>query len=128
MPHFAALVVRHANTPSLSRLPNDVRRVRLMQQRLGEDLTEPISLSALGASVGLSPFHAARLFSKAAGMPPHAWRNQLRIRRAYQAMRSGAPVADAAAAAGFVDQSHFTRHFKRAYGVAPGALMKTLRA
>jgi len=33
---------------------------------------------------------------------------------------SGAGLADAALAAGFADQSHMSRLFKRAYGPAPG--------
>ncbi|MBN3724188.1 LysR family transcriptional regulator [Burkholderia sp. Ac-20379] len=35
-------------------------------------------------------------------------------------VRAGLAVADVAAASGFVDQSHFTRHFKRMFGVPPG--------
>jgi AraC-like DNA-binding protein len=37
-----------------------------------------------------------------------------------RAIAAGAPLADAAATAGFADQSHMTRHFKRAYGITPG--------
>jgi AraC-like DNA-binding protein len=33
---------------------------------------------------------------------------------------AGTGLADAAAAAGFVDQSHLTRQFKARYGVTPG--------
>ena len=107
---------------------NDGARVAAMQDRLSHDLTEPITLAALGASVGLSSFHAARLFSKAIGMPPHAWRNQLRVARALHRLRAGVSVVEAAVAVGFFDQSHLTRHFKWTYGVPPGALTKSARA
>ena len=33
---------------------------------------------------------------------------------------AGAPLAEAAIAAGFADQSHMTRHFARTYGMPPG--------
>lgn len=118
---LSTLVVRHAlQRPSPGPLPRDDARVAAMKARLSGDLTEPLSLSALAAAVGLSPFHAARLFTKATGLAPHAWRTQLRLARALGPLRAGAALADVAAAVGFADQSHFTRHFKRAYGVPPG--------
>lgn len=117
----STLIVRHAlNHPEARRQRTDPPRVALMKERLAADLTEPVSLSQLAADVGLSPFHAARLFTQAAHMPPHAWRNQLRLQRALTPLRDGVPVTDVAAACGFTDQSHFTRHFRRMFGVPPG--------
>jgi AraC-like DNA-binding protein len=125
---FVSLLARHAESrPRIMPVGRDAARVDVMRDRLGQDLTESLTLSTLAASVGLSPFHAARLFTKTVGMPPHAWRNQLRVGRALQKLRSGATVAEAAASAGFFDQSHFTRHFTRAYGVSPGAMVKGQR-
>jgi AraC-like DNA-binding protein len=124
-----SLLVRHAkNRPQPAAIATDTVRVARMQQRLADDLTEPISLTTLAASVGLSPFHAARLFATIVGMPPHAWRNQVRIGRAVGLLRRGASVTEAATDVGFYDQSHFTRHFRRAYGVPPGQLAKAVRS
>lgn len=95
-------------------------RVETMRQRLAANLAEPLSLDDLAESVGLSPFHAARLFARSTGLPPHAWRNQLRLNRSLDLLRRGMSVAEAAAALGFSDQSHFTRHFRRAFGCPPG--------
>lgn len=118
---FALLISRHARSkPQAHALHTDGVRVATMQAKLVEDLTAPLTLGQLAATVGLSSFHAARLFSAGAGMPPHAWRNQMRLSRAIGMLRQGMSVADVAAATGFTDQSHFTRHFKRAYGAAPG--------
>jgi AraC-like DNA-binding protein len=44
-----------------------------------------------------------------------------RLDRARALIREGKPLADVALASGFSDQSHLTRHFKKAYGVSPGA-------
>ncbi|VXC29100.1 Transcriptional regulator, AraC family [Burkholderia sp. 8Y] len=115
------LLARHAlERPSCAPPAADAARVATMKARLADDLPEPVTLAELARTVGLSTFHAARLFSRETGLAPHAWRNQLRIARALPALRAGASIAHVAAASGFTDQSHFTRHFKRAFGVAPG--------
>jgi transcriptional regulator GlxA family with amidase domain len=43
-----------------------------------------------------------------------------RLARARALIGAGAPLAEIAAATGFADQAHFTRHFKKAYGLPPG--------
>lgn len=120
---FSSLLARHADLPQRGTAPASggaERRVEAMRQRLAEDITENLSLDELGRSVGLSAFHAARLFTRETGMPPHAWRNALRVNRSLPLLRSGLSVAEAAQACGFADQSHYTRHFRRVFGVAPG--------
>jgi len=37
-------------------------------------------------------------------------------------------LAEAAAAGGFADQSHMTRHFKARFGITPGRYTRLLRA
>ncbi|MDP3650794.1 MAG: AraC family transcriptional regulator [Rhodoferax sp.] len=125
---FALLLSRYARTKVQTQdLHPDALRVERMKAKLVEDLTLPLTLSALAGAVGLSPFYATRLFSRSVGMPPHAWRNQIRLNRALGWLRQGQSVTEVAAAHGFTDQSHFTRHFKRAFGIAPGALSKLSR-
>ncbi|MGF6755333.1 AraC family transcriptional regulator [Paraburkholderia sp. GAS42] len=118
---LSTLLVRYGRTqPETQRIAASDPRVAIMQAQLSGDLAVPVLLSDLAGAVGLSPFHAARLFAQATGMPPHAWRNQIRLQRALGPLRAGALVADVAAASGFADQSHFTRHFRRMFGVPPG--------
>jgi AraC-like DNA-binding protein len=118
---LSTLIVRHGQHHGDRRTTQaDPPRVALMKERLAADLTAPLSLTELAEQVGLSAFHAARLFTQATRMPPHAWRNQLRLQRALAPLREGVAVADVAAACGFTDQSHFTRHFRRMFGVPPG--------
>ncbi|WP_175871297.1 AraC family transcriptional regulator [Burkholderia sp. BCC0397] len=118
---LSTLIARHADVrPQPAPLAADEPRVNAMRERLAADLMSAVTLDDVAQAAGLSPFHAARLFTRTAGMPPHAWRNQLRLQRALAPLRAGVPVADVAAASGFVDQSHFTRHFKRMFGVPPG--------
>jgi len=118
---FALMLSRYARTrPTVQTILPDVVRVDMMKSRLSEDLGIAISLTELAQEVGLSSFYAARLFSRTTGMPPHAWRNQLRLNRAQSLLRQNLSVTEIAMMTGFADQSHFTRHFKKAFGVAPG--------
>jgi AraC-like DNA-binding protein len=118
---LSTLLMRHGRTREAPLPPqmNDPR-VETMKALLAADLAAPLRVADLAQAVGLSPFHATRLFTEASGLPPHAWRTQLRLQRALAPLRAGASVADVAAASGFTDQSHFTRHFRRMFGVPPG--------
>jgi len=46
--------------------------------------------------------------------------HMVRVSRAMESLRSGQPISTSAIEAGFFDQSHLTKHFKRVYGVTPG--------
>lgn len=118
---LSTLLTRHARTREAPLRPSpDDPRVETMKALLAADLAAPLRVADLALAVGLSPFHATRLFTQATGLPPHAWRTQLRLQRSLAPLRAGATVADVAAAGGFTDQSHFTRHFRRMFGVPPG--------
>ena len=118
---LSTLLVRYAQTqPEPARLATDDVRVAIMKERLAGDLVTPVTLTDVARAAGLSPFHAARLFTRATGLPPHAWRNQVRLQRALAPLRAGVSVTEVAAVSGFTDQSHFTRHFRRMFGVPPG--------
>lgn len=118
---LSTLLIRYSGSQTrLVRLASDDTRVETMKERLTGDLAAPLKLAELADAVGLSPFHAARLFTQATGLAPHAWRNQVRLQRSLAPLRAGASVTDVAAASGFTDQSHFTRHFRRMFGVPPG--------
>ncbi|HEY0467743.1 MAG TPA: AraC family transcriptional regulator [Polyangiaceae bacterium] len=90
--------------------------------RMRECLNEEglnVDLETLAKRAGLSRFQALRAFKQRYGLPPHAYQLCLRMTQARRVLREGAPAADVAQRCGFSDQSHFTRHFKRFYGVTP---------
>lgn len=69
---------------------------------------------------GVSQFQLLRAFKRRYGLPPHAYELNMRLERAREMLRDGFSAADAAAANDFTDQSHFTRHFRRMWGMTPG--------
>jgi len=72
--------------------------------------------------VHLSPFHLARLFKQVLGVSPHQYLIQVRVNSARSLLSAGSgerSLAEIAAAVGFADQSHLTRHFKRITGITP---------
>lgn len=90
-----------------------------------DHLSEDISLKAIAAAVGISPFHFSRLFKRSTGTSPHQYLLQCRTERAKQLLlQSSESIADVAVRLGFCDQSHMTTHFKRAYGVTPKAFLR----
>lgn len=91
-----------------------------LERRLAADFTATTDLTTLAASVGASPFHAARVFRACTGATLHAFRTDLRLRAAL--MRLGEPGQDLAALAlelGFSSHSHFTSAFRRHFGRPP---------
>jgi AraC-like DNA-binding protein len=118
---LSTLLVRYGRTrPDTLQAAACDTRVSAMKEQLTGELAAPLTLAELADAVDLSPFHAARLFTRATGLAPHAWRNQVRLQRSLAPLRAGVPVTEVAAASGFTDQSHFTRHFRRMFGVPPG--------
>jgi AraC-like DNA-binding protein len=95
--------------------------IRRALEFLHAHATEPISLTSLASSLDWTPAHLSRAFRKHVGMPPYAYLLQLRIAIGRRALADGASIAVAALAAGFADQSHFTREFRRRTGATPGA-------
>lgn len=114
------LLRRHATCESRATGPARGRReVLRARDYLHAHLEERITLSELARSAGLSPYHLARLFRDALGLPPHKYLEGLRVRRARDLLAEGWPCADAALAAGFSSQSHLNRSFKRILGITP---------
>lgn len=72
-----------------------------------------------------SRFHFIRKFKREMGITPHQYIVQSRIRAVKQLLTTGIPIADAAAQAGFCDQSHLNRWFNRSIGITPQQYKKS---
>ncbi|HEY0542301.1 MAG TPA: AraC family transcriptional regulator [Actinoallomurus sp.] len=120
---LAAVLSRHAarGPGSAGHEPAAPAAVRAARALLHERLTCPPSLEELAETVGSGSFALLRAFRATYGLPPHAYLTNLRVQRARRLLDAGVRPAEVAAQAGFSDQAHLTRHFKRIVGVPPGA-------
>ena len=110
-------VEKRKDVPGVGRENSIVNQVKdYITARYAED----ISLADLAALTSRSPFHVARIFSKAVGLPPHAYFESVRVQHAREFLRSGMTLVDTALAIGYPDQSHFTHRFRRHTGITPG--------
>lgn len=85
----------------------------------GTALTD-VTADDLAAVTGRSRFAVYRAFRSVYGMPPSDYQRLLRLRTARRLISRGRTLGEAAAEAGFADQSHLTRWFVRCYGISPG--------
>jgi AraC family transcriptional regulator len=97
-------------------------RLRAVVDYIESHLDSGPTLEQMAAIAQVSPYHFARQFKAATGLPPHQYVIARRVERAQQLLRQDgdASLAEVAARAGFSDQSQFSRHFKRLLGVTPG--------
>ena len=79
---------------------------------------EHLPLDELARYAGYSPWHFLRLFRKATGLAPHAFQLLCRLSLVRELLRTD-PPAEAAASAGFTDQSHMHKLFKLHHGLTP---------
>jgi AraC family transcriptional regulator len=81
---------------------------------------EQLRVSDVAAAVGVHPVHLTRTFQAHYGTGVGAYLRGLRLdQAARQLAGTDVSIADIAVHAGFYDQSHFTRSFKREYGSTP---------
>jgi AraC family transcriptional regulator len=89
-------------------------------------LDRGVSIEELAREAELSPSYFMRAFKEAIGRPPHQHILSLRLERARRLLEQpGASLSDIALQTGFADQAHFTRLFKRQFGVTPGTILRS---
>jgi AraC family transcriptional regulator len=85
-----------------------------------DQFTESLSISEIATTVGVHPVHLARTFRKYHGFSVGDYVRRLRIERArLDISSSGLSLAEIALKAGFCDQGHLSRVFKRFTGMTP---------
>lgn len=102
--------------------------VKSLRATLRERCREPLAMNDIGAITGVHPVYAARVFRRCYGIAPIAYARQCRIDWAITTLlETSLPISSIAIAAGFSDQSHFTRAFARVTGRTPTAVRQSGR-
>jgi len=100
------------------------RTARRVREFLDSNYSAQVTGADLAAAAGRSRYAAYRAFRTVHGLAPSEYQRQLRLRAARRWLARGVPPAQAAAAAGFADQAHLTRWFRRCYGITPAAFRR----
>lgn len=100
--------------------PLALDKVAAARSFLVEEFDRPIVSGDLERVTGLDRFELARAFRRLVGTSPHRYLLGRRLAAARARMAVGEGLAEAAAASGFADQSHMTRHFRARFGITPG--------
>jgi AraC-like DNA-binding protein len=117
---FLFLAASHAQRPAVDRRVFDRLALRRVRDYLHDHVGDRVSVRELSALASMSRFQLTRQFQQAYGLPLHAYHLHVRLEEAKRRLRYDEPIASVAAELGFVDQSHFHRRFKGAFGVTPG--------
>lgn len=132
-PHEQRLAVAEE---ALALVTADVRQASTRDSRVEQaiawveqHLHEKIGLPEVAAQIHLSPERTRHLFVQEAGVSFSQFLMWKRIKAAIvHAVRDGANLTEAAARAGFADQAHFCRLFKRTFGIPAGGLLQNSRS
>jgi AraC-like DNA-binding protein len=116
---FMALLQQRLGTSRSAQPKNSPRLTRAIDV-IRQNCTRSLRLEEICAEVDLSASHLIRAFKKAYGLTPHAYQLNCRIELCRSLLRGGHSIADTALAAGFSDQAHFQRSFKRFVAATPG--------
>lgn len=97
-------------------------RIARAVQLVREELGEPIPLGKMAAAVRLSPDRFRHLFVQETGVSFRAYLLWQRLERALAAYVAGETLTNAAHTGGFADSAHFSRTFRRMFGIAPASV------
>jgi AraC-like DNA-binding protein len=122
---MARLLAAHADPrASIRRVGRERQAIKCAREYMDSNFASDVSLSELAQRVSLSSFYFARTFEREIGLPPHAYLEGARIRKARQLLDEGESLANTALAVGYSDQSHLTHRFRRFLGITPGQYVR----
>lgn len=103
------------------------RRIGNAIDYLNAHVDDDVTLDELCVVAGLRRRQTIEAFKRITGLSPHAYHLIQKVKAVKVMLRTGMLPAEAAAQAGFSDQSHMTRHFVAIVGMTPGAYAQASR-
>jgi AraC-like DNA-binding protein len=94
------------------------------------NFTFSLSRKEMARAAGMSVSYFSNQFRRHLGLSPHQYLVRCRLRHARKLLlrlEKEPSIVEVACESGFADQAHFSRHFRRAYGVSPLAFRRTAR-
>jgi AraC-like DNA-binding protein len=120
-------LTRHAGQPARPLATTAWQAAARAREYLMENVDRAVTSSELEAVTGLDRYALSRHFRAAFSTSPHRFLVMRRLQNARRMIAKGEPLAQIAVEAGFSDQSHFIRHFKKAFGMTPGRWSSLVR-
>ncbi|HYM29512.1 MAG TPA: AraC family transcriptional regulator [Steroidobacteraceae bacterium] len=117
----SSAVASLAGSGAATRQAGDPRVARAMEI-IRARLNDSISLGAIAAAVHLSAERFRHLFVAETGVGLRPYVLWLRLERSLGAYVAGSTLTDAAYAGGFADAAHFSRTFKKMFGISPASV------
>jgi len=116
---------RHREIPAWARTASSTisdYRIRRALGAIAERAGTRLAMSEVAREVAMSRPHFFEAFRRSVGITPNAYRNVLRMERAYRSLlETSAPVSRIAGELGFSVHPDFTRFFRMNHGVSPDA-------
>lgn len=116
-----AVIARDQNEPSAAHVGDPL--IQQLIASLPEILPDRLTAVRLATQVGLSESRFLHRFRDHTGLPLRPYLRWRRLLTAMTQVMSGHSLTNAAASAGFADSAHFTRTFRRHFGIAPKTLL-----
>ncbi|TGK04964.1 AraC family transcriptional regulator [Leptospira semungkisensis] len=98
-------------------------RILEATERMKAALPGSISVPVLAKEIGFSETRFMHVFKMQMGLPVRQYQLWLRLHEAAKLLKEGGNLTDASHAAGFADQAHLSRTFKRMFGVQPSRFL-----
>lgn len=104
----------------------DYASTKLAHDYLRDAWQDAVSMESLSAIAGRDRWSLSRDFRLLYGTSPARFQILRKLDAARHSMLAGTALAEVAAATGFADQAHMTRHFTQTFGLSPGRWLRTV--